>query len=132
MRLVGPILIPEHLSLFGREIVTLPRHDRRTLVKRVDHVSGVAFPGGRRRRDELGLQGGGPRFIVTPLCIFAFDEAGEIFVHSVHPGVTAEDVRANTGYAIDVPDGVERTDAPTAQELEILRRDFDPHGLLRA
>lgn len=132
VRLVGPILIPEHLSLFGREIVMLPRHDRRTLVERVDHVSGVGFPGGRSGRAKLGLQGGGPQFIVTPLCIFAFDDAGEIFVRSIHPGVTVEDVRANTGFAIDVQDDVEVTGVPTATELEILRRDVDPHGLLRA
>jgi glutaconate CoA-transferase subunit B len=131
VRLVGPILIPEHLALFGREIVMIPRHDPRTFVERVDHVSGAGFPGGRAGRERLGLPGAGPVLIVTPLCMFAFDEAGEIHVASLHPGVTADQVQAATGFALAIDDDVPVTAAPEPGELEVLRRDVDPHGLLR-
>lgn len=131
VQLVGPILIPEHLSLFGREIVMLPRHDPRILVERVDHVSGVGFPGGRPGRAALELPGAGPVLVITPLCIFDFDEAGVLRVRSLHPGVTADEVRSATGFPLDVPADVAVTRAPTDEELETLRRDVDPHGLLR-
>ncbi len=46
VRLVGPILVPEHYALFGREIVMMPRHDTRVFVERVDYVAAVGFPEG--------------------------------------------------------------------------------------
>jgi glutaconate CoA-transferase subunit B len=131
VQLVGPILIPEHLALFGREIVMIPRHDTRTLVDHVDHLSGVGFPGGRSGREVLGLPGSGPEMIVTPKCIFGFDDDGVVFVRSVHQGVTASELRENTGFSLDIDDSIPRTPVPDDEELLVLRRDVDPHGLLR-
>jgi glutaconate CoA-transferase, subunit B len=131
VRLVGPILIPEHMALFGREIVMMPRHDARTFVERVDHVTGVGFPGGREGRAKLGLPGGGPHWIVTPLCIFGFDDEGLIRVESVHPGVDPDRVRAETGFE---PLGLDRaptTPLPSEAELRLLRTRVDPNGFLR-
>ena len=45
-RLVGPILQPEHMALFGREYVMMPHHAKRNFVNKVDYVSGVGYPGG--------------------------------------------------------------------------------------
>jgi hypothetical protein len=51
-------------------------------------------------------------------------------VESLHPGVTKEDIIANTGF--DLPfarDGDLRITAqPTDQELQILREEVDPGG----
>jgi glutaconate CoA-transferase subunit B len=45
---------------------------------------------------------------------------------SVHPGIRAEDVVANTGFPLRVPDGVAETPAPSAEELRLLRQEIDP------
>jgi len=129
--LVGPILIPEHFALFGREIVMLPRHDTRTLVERVDHISGVGFPGGRKGRESLSLLGAGPALVITPLCIIDVGADGLPFVRSIHRGVTREQVRASTGFDIDIPADVATTPEPSAEDLAVLRAEVDPHGLLR-
>jgi glutaconate CoA-transferase subunit B len=131
VRLVGPILVPEHLALFGREVVMMPRHERRVFVERVDHVTGVGFPGGAEGRAELGLKGSGPYWIVTPKCIFAFDHRGAIYLRSVHPGVSLDEVRAETGFEFSVATPVPLTDVPSSEELAILRGEIDPWGLLR-
>jgi len=49
-------------------------------------------------------------------------------VRSLHPGVTLEQVRAATGFPLEAADPVPVTPAPTAAQLEIIRR-LDPHGL---
>lgn len=129
VRLVGSILLPEHMTCFGREYLMMPHHKARNLVERVDYVSGVGYPGGSEGRAHLGLDRGGPKWIVTPKAIFDFDtKAGAARLASIHPGIAAEDVRANTGFAIstDVPS----TPAPTREELAILRREVDPNGIL--
>ena len=130
VRLVGPILQPEHMTLFGREIVMMPNHERRNFVERVDYVSGVGYPGGRRGRLALGLDHGGPELIVTPRCIFDFDDEGAIRVRSIHPGVSEAELRDSTGFELGDLDGVPTTSEPTADELDVLRREVSPHGLL--
>ena len=128
--LVGPIFLPEHLALFGREYYMMPHHERRTFVENVDHISGVGFPGGRKGREKLSLSGKGPYKIYTPKCIFAFDEEGRIFVESIHPGVSKQDVIDNTGFDVGDLSNVPETPAPSSEELDILRNEVDPKGIL--
>ena len=88
--------------------------------------------GGPDAGRRLGLPGGGPRYCITPLAVLDFEETTKrLRLHSVHPGCSVEEVRARTGFELLVPDRVAVTDAPTVEELDILRRRVDPHGLLR-
>jgi hypothetical protein len=47
---------------------------------------------------------------------------------SCHPGVSAGDVVRATGFPLVVPDHVETTRTPTAEELRLLREVIDPGG----
>lgn len=128
--LVGPIFLPEHMGCFGREYIMMPRHELRCFVEKVDHISGVGFPGGMEGRKKLGLLGGGPKYIYTPKCVFSFDGNGEIFLRSVHPGVSVDEVVACTGFAFPVPENVPVTAEPTDEEIRILREEVDVNGIL--
>ena len=131
VRLVGPILLPEHFSMFRREYVMMPRHDARTFVEKVDYIAGVGYPGGLEGRKRLGLRWGGPELIITPKCIFDFDKIkGIARVKSIHPGVDPDDVRASTGFDVGDLKNVPSTPAPTENELRVLREDIDPRGIL--
>jgi len=134
VRLVGPILQPEHMTLFGREYVMMPHHERRNFVERVDFVSGVGYPGGLAGRRALGLDAGGPCMVVTPKCIFDFDfdrDAGRMRVRSIHAGVTAAEVQQATGFELGDLADVPTTEPPTAIELRLLRDQIDPRNVLR-
>lgn len=130
VQLVGPILVTEHMALFGREYIMIPRHERRNFVEKVDHISGAGFPGGRKGREKLGLSGSGPAYIYTPKCIFSFDDEGKIYVKSIHPGVSKEDVIQSTGFDVGNLDDVPVTPEPSPEELRILREEVDPKGIL--
>jgi glutaconate CoA-transferase subunit B len=130
VQLVGPIFLPEHMSLFGREYIMMPHHEKRNFVEKVDYISGVGFPGGKAGRDKLGLRSNGPAYICTPKCIFSFDDEGIIYVKSIHPGVTKRDVTENTGFDVGDLSNVPLTSEPTDEELRILREDVDPKGIL--
>ena len=131
VRLVGPILQPEHMTLFRREYVMMPYHERRNFVEQVDFVSGVGYPGGLAGRRALGLTEHGPRWVVTPRCIFDFDrERGAIRVRSIHPGVSAAALQAATGFDLGPLDGVPTTPLPTPEELARLRTSVDPKSIL--
>jgi glutaconate CoA-transferase subunit B len=131
VRLVGPILQPEHMTLFRREYIMMPHHDRRNFVEKVDYVSGVGYPGGLEGRRKLGLDWGGPELVVTPKCIFDFDKVrGRIKIRSIHPGVTHEELRDVTGFDLGDLTSVPETPLPTLEELRLIRDRIDPRQLL--
>jgi glutaconate CoA-transferase subunit B len=81
---------------------------------------GDGTPGWRRSH---GLLGGGPAAIITTLCVFRFPPGGgEAFVHSVHPRHTIGEVRAQTGWPVQVSADMAETPPPTAAELAEIRK----------
>jgi glutaconate CoA-transferase subunit B len=116
------------IAILSRRWVTLMSHEKRRLVERVSYVTSPGYgdgPGWRRRN---GLLGAGPVAIVTTMAVLRFPEAGgEAFLASVHPGHSVEEVSENTGWDLAVAPDVKQTTAPSAVELEQVRR-LDPDG----
>jgi len=133
MRGPGAIATTTNASHVRRFYLYVNEHSPRVFVKRCDFVSTVGWGrGGAGVRRALGLPGGGPRYCVTPLAILDFEEQSKrLRLRSVHPGIAVEQVVANTGFPLIVPERVPMTEAPTPEELDILRRRVDPQGLLR-
>jgi glutaconate CoA-transferase subunit B len=100
----------------GKTILFREEHSPRVLVKKVDFVSapGWSAPGVQRR--------GGPAALLTGKALFRWQaEERKFLLESVHPGGSADDVRANTGFDYDTPAKVSATAGPTPAELELLR-----------
>lgn len=131
IRLIGPINQPAHFSLFGREIIVLD-HEKRNFVDKVDFISGVGYLNGPGAREKAGINRGGPCLIVTDKAIFDFDPKTKLVkLKSIHPGVSLDEVIANTGYTHDyVPRKVPETPQPTNEELKIIREVIDPRKVL--
>lgn len=131
VRLPGSAGMPDLGCLMPIIYLWTTTHDRRTLVERVDFRSGLGWGDGGDHRARLGLPGG-PRLCVTDLCVLDFDPRSRAMrLASVHPGVTVEQVRDQTGFDLDVPSDVPTTPAPTTEELRILREEVDPTGMRR-
>lgn len=129
----GSVGTPTLTSHVGRYYIVLNSHNARTFVPRCDFVSTVGWgDGGADARRKLGLPGGGPKYCVTPLCVMDFtEEQKRLRLYSLHPGVSVEEVQANTGFDLVVPPAVPTTPMPTAAELDVLRTRVDRDGLLR-
>jgi glutaconate CoA-transferase subunit B len=100
----------------GKTILFREEHSPRVLVKKVDFISapGWSPPEVQRR--------GGPAALVTGKALFRWQKEKKRFaLESVHPGSSAEEVRANTGFEYDAPAQVPVTSAPTEGELALLR-----------
>lgn len=96
----------------------VPRHSPRVFVESVDFVSGVGWDRGAH---EI-------RFVVTDLAVLDFATPDHrMRIRSVHPGVTVDEVRAATGFAL-VVDDVAETRLPSAEELRLVREVIDPEG----
>lgn len=98
----------------------VPKHSPRVFVPEVDVVSGVGHD-----------KDGGPFHdvyrVVTNLCVLDFATPDRrMRVVSLHPGVTLEEVVAQTGFPL-VADDPPETRAPTAEELRLIDQ-LDPAG----
>jgi glutaconate CoA-transferase, subunit B len=116
-------------SLAGR-VVIVARLDKRRFVEKLDYVTTPGFLTGGAARKEAGLPGFGPVAVVTDLCVFGFREPDRhMCVRSIHPGVSAEDIRSRIGFEVEIEKGCPTTEAPTSAELRLLRERIDPHGM---
>ena len=127
VRLPGSGGACEIASNAHRTLVITP-HQKRRFPEEVDFVTSPGYVGGREGREELGLRGG-PEAIITDLAVMRFDEAGELYVDTLHPDVSREDVQEATGWDLAFADDVGTTSIPTAEELRLLREELDPEGV---
>jgi glutaconate CoA-transferase subunit B len=132
VRLVGCLAQPEHLAFVKRPIIVVDLSPR-VFVENVDHVTSFGFGSQTRSRESLGYAGGGPALVVTDHAVFDFTEEGRMRLHSLHPGVTVDDVLSRMSFVPDIADELVETEAPSAETLRIIREEIDPSGaLLRA
>src|SRR3954464_11272709 len=120
------------LASFCWRILVVTQHDRRRFVERLDFLTTPGYLTGPGAREAAGLpHGTGPYRVITNLAVLGYHETTRrMTVLSLHPGVTLEQVRAATGFAIDAVTGVGTTAAPGGEELRILREEVDPHRYL--
>jgi glutaconate CoA-transferase subunit B len=115
------------ISSLSQMIVTM-RHEKRRFVDEVDFITSPGFIEGGCSRAESGLPTGGMFKVVTDLAILGFVEGShEMVVEALHPSVSIDQVRDNTGFDIQAADP-ETTQPPTEQELSELR-ELDPDRL---
>ncbi|MGB4548468.1 MAG: CoA-transferase, partial [Syntrophales bacterium] len=67
----------------------------------------------------------GPVAVVTNMGVYKFDNNGEIFLESFHPGVTVQQIQENCGFALNVKNVKGETKPPTYRELFVLREFVD-------
>lgn len=113
-------------------MIVAMKHEKRRFVADVDFITSPGWiKGGTSRRDR-GLPEGGMWRVVTDMGIMGFDETTrEMTVLSLHPGVSREQIQANTGFELRFADKVAVTEPPEAAELDVLRH-LDPERLYTA
>lgn len=109
------------------------KHGARAFVEQLDFLTSLGHGPTGRERAALGLRTQGPTLLITDLCTMRVDpESNEFKVASLHPGVTAAQVRDNTGWKLGFHDDVSATPEPSRDELEALRdlleRTAQAHG----
>ncbi len=95
---------------------------KRAFVQKLDFLTSLGHGPTGRERHSLGLRTEGPTLIVTDLCTMRPDpQTKEFEVATLHPGVSREQVRDQTGWPVRFRQHVEETPAPTPDELQALR-----------
>jgi glutaconate CoA-transferase subunit B len=106
----------------------VPDHNTRVFLDgECDFVSSIGYNPARLPRghklDDVDI-----RLVITNLCVMDFGGPDhQIRLVSLHPGVTAEQVQANTGYPVYIPKEVPTTAAPTREQMDIIAA-LDPQN----
>jgi len=118
---------------FSKIYYYVHHHTPKIFVEKVDFISGPGFSETRSKNVRPHCEG--PSLVITPIAVMGFDFFDEpiktMYLKSVHPGHTAEEVMAKTGFNLSLPKGgVPETDPPTEEEIGTLRK-VDPKGILK-
>lgn len=106
-------------------------HTKARFVEKCDFITSPGFLHGDGSREAAGLPEGGPYKIITDLAVMGFDpETRAMMIESLNPGVELDQVKENTGFELLVSEHIGCTEAPTAEELRILREEVDPLRLV--
>ena len=115
------------IACLAQRTVVLLAHERSRLVEKVSFCTSPGFGSGNSWRRRMGLRAdSGPSAVITTMGVLRFDENGEAYLASIHPGVQVEDVLSNTGWTLSVADKLEETPEPTPEELAVMR-ELDPN-----
>ena len=117
------------IAAWANRCYIITPHQIRRFPEKVDFHTSIGFLTGGDARKKTGVRGGGPQAVVTNLGILSPNDEGELVLSKLHPGVTFEEVQANTGWELKQAEDCLVTEPPIAEELRILREDLDPQGI---
>jgi len=121
VRLPGAGGAPEIACLAGDVLVIL-EHQRRAFVEKLDFITSVGFLDGGDARKRASMPGKGPTAVITDLGILTPDPPrNELTLTSIHPGVSVDQVKQQTGWPLKVAEKLDTTRAPEVRELAVLR-----------
>jgi glutaconate CoA-transferase subunit B len=119
------------IAIHAHKVFVIMRLRKRAFVNKIDfRTSAGHLDGSQDARAALGMPGAGPQLIVTDKAIFRFaEDSGEMYLATVHPGVTVDEVQAEVSWPLQVAPDLKITDPPTSEELRLIREELDPGGV---
>jgi len=116
-------------AIAQRTVLWVTNQTNRLFVEKVDFITGQGYLEGRDSRERLGLPGAGPAKIITNLATYDFDPTTKhMRICSIHPGITLEQVKENTGFELIIPENLKTTDEPEDEILQFINK-IDPNNV---
>ena len=125
------------IASFAKRTVYIMVQEKRRFKEHVDYVTS---PGWRVKKWPSGewvpkqeVYGsyfkGGVSTVITDMAVFRFDENGEMYLDTVHPSFTVQDVIDNVGFKLNVSRVKGETPPPTKAQINLLYNKIDPEGI---
>jgi acyl CoA:acetate/3-ketoacid CoA transferase alpha subunit/acyl CoA:acetate/3-ketoacid CoA transferase beta subunit len=113
------------------QTIILMRQDKHRFLEQIDFLTTPGYLKGFDSRQTAGLpRDSGPYRVISQLGVYGFEPTSkQMMLLSVHPGVTVEQVKENSGFDIIIPEKVSVTMPPSQKELQILKK-IDPAGMV--
>ncbi|MFH1756860.1 MAG: CoA-transferase [Pseudomonadota bacterium] len=118
------------IASHAKRILIICRHEKRRFPERCAYITSPGYITGPDGRKKVGLKNDQPDItVVTDLAVMAIDKTtGHLQVIKLMPGVSFEQVQANTGFPITASPHMTTVDLPTEENLRVLHQEVDPEG----
>jgi glutaconate CoA-transferase subunit A len=131
IRLPGQGGMADVANMHRDYLLYITRHSPQSIVDEVEIASSARGLLTEAEREPHGYRTG-RALVVTDLCVFQLDSSRrKLVVVETMPGVTHDQIRNATGFAVKFDAGCRETALPSAETLAILRNRIDPLGLRR-
>jgi glutaconate CoA-transferase subunit B len=132
VRLPGGGGAPEIANSCQETLIVL-KQDKRSFKEKIDFITSFGHGEGGDHRSRLGITTLGPTLLITDLCIMRPDPISKEFtVVSMHPGITRDTIRENTGWTVQFAREVAETPEPGQEDIAVLtdlhRRTREAHS----
>jgi acyl CoA:acetate/3-ketoacid CoA transferase alpha subunit/acyl CoA:acetate/3-ketoacid CoA transferase beta subunit len=113
------------------QTIILMRQDKHRFLEKLDFLTTPGYLSGFDSREKAGLPlRSGPYRVISQLGVYGFNaKSKQMTLLSMHPGVTVEQIKENSGFEILIPDHVSVTTPPSKKELTLLKK-IDPVGMV--
>jgi glutaconate CoA-transferase subunit B len=119
----------QEIAAWANRCYIMTPHQKRRFPEKVDFITSAGYLSGEGERQKASLRGKGPVAVVTDIGMLEPDQGGELILTALHPGRTAEEAIANTGWALKVAEPISFTVPVSENELRILHEELDPGGI---
>jgi glutaconate CoA-transferase, subunit B len=111
------------IAINAQHVYIIMHLKKRAFVERLDFLTSPGHLHGGTTAQQLGIPGKGPQLVITDKALFDFANAErEMQLVSLHPGVTLDVITAEMEWKVRVAETLIETQAPTTDELAIMRR----------
>ena len=115
------------IAIHANRVLIVTMQKSRIFQQQVDFITSPGQFSKNKDRKFWQMPGKGPVIVVTDLGVYKFDdESKEMMLVEIHPGVTFDEIRQNTGWNIQISPKLKDTETPTKEELKIIRKELDP------
>jgi len=115
---------------FCWQTIVIMRQEKRRFARKIDFLTTPGYLTGPGAREAAGLPAGsGPYRVITQLGVYGFEETStRMQLLAVHPGITVEQVQAESEFEILLAPQIATSVPPTPEERALLH-EIDPMGM---
>lgn len=125
------------INALAKRTVFIMIQEKRRFVERCSYITSPGWripkwPSGEfvHKKEVYGKAfRGGPWAVISNMGVYRFDDDGIIYLDTVHPGFTPEQVKENCMFDLNISRVSGETKPPTYDELELLYKTVDPEGI---
>ncbi|MGC8693887.1 MAG: CoA-transferase subunit beta [Thermoplasmata archaeon] len=118
------------VASFCWKTIIIMKQDKSKFVKKLDFMTSPGYIDSKGREPKGLPKDTGPFRLITQLGVYDFNPiTKKIRLIETYPGVNLQDIQNNSSFEIEVSETVKVSDAPSGNELKIMR-ELDPLGVV--
>jgi len=108
--------------------ILIIQHEKRRFVNQLQYMTSIGhLDGSPDARKKVGLQGKGPKRVITTKALMGFDDkTRRMKILATMPGETVQSIQEATGFELLVDDNLYEFEPPTKKEIHLIREVIDP------